>query len=339
MPDGPRGSVIQSIHVLFSEGSVCGLTDGQLLEQFLSQQGEIAEMAFAALVRLHGPMVWDVCSSVLSDSHAAEDAFQATFLILVRKASSIRRRDAVGPWLYGVARRVAVRAKAVMIARRRREGQEGTEMEAAPGPDPARREQMEALHEEVDRLAEKYRTPLVLCYFEGRTHAEAARLLRCPVGTVSIRLSRARERLRARLTRRGLLFSAAWMGAMPGAEARATAIPAGLVETTIKAAIARCSRQGDHSRGGPGRSGPTRGRRNPEYDLHETDAGNGCGVDDGIGRAGRLRARHERAAGTDRLRSHPWGGPHRTGGREGDRTDSPAPKCSQPEDDQPGDAQ
>ena len=236
MPNGSRASVIRSIQTLFSEGSVGGMTDGQLLEQFLSRRDEGAEAAFAALVGLHGPMVWDVCRSILSDPHAAEDAFQATFLILVRKAGSIRRRDAVGPWLHGVARRVAVRAKAVTARRRLREGQ-GTEMRSSPTPDPARREQIEALHEEVDRLTEKYRAPLVLCYFEGRTHAEAARLLKCPVGTVSIRLSRARELLRARLTRRGVVIPAASVGTMLGLEAGATAMPTGLAQSTIKAAM------------------------------------------------------------------------------------------------------
>ena len=98
---------MRSIRTLFSVGSVGGMTDGQLLEQFLGRRDEGAEAAFAALVRDHGPMVWDVCRGVLSDAHAAEDAFQATFLVLARRAGSIRRRDAVGPWLHGVARRVA----------------------------------------------------------------------------------------------------------------------------------------------------------------------------------------------------------------------------------------
>ena len=215
MTNGSRGSVVRSIHTLFSEGSVGGMTDGQLLEQFLARHDDAAEAAFAALVAVHGPMVWDLCRSIVSDPHAAEDAFQATFLILVRRAASIRRRDAVGPWLHGVARRVAVRAKAVTARQRLREGQ-GSDMRKAPTPDPMRRDEVEALHEEVDRLTEKYRAPVVLCYFEGRTHAEAARLLKCPVSTVSVRLSRARELLRARLTRRGLIFPAAWVGAMLG---------------------------------------------------------------------------------------------------------------------------
>ena len=98
---------LRPIQALFSAGTVGGMTDGQLLEQFLSRRDEGAEAAFTALVSLHGPMVWDVCRGILSDPDAAEDAFQATFLILVCRAGSIRRRDAVGPWLHGVARRVA----------------------------------------------------------------------------------------------------------------------------------------------------------------------------------------------------------------------------------------
>jgi RNA polymerase sigma factor (sigma-70 family) len=231
-----RGSVLGSLRTLFSVGVVGGMTDGQLIEQFLSRRGETAEAAFAALVAVHGPMVWDVCCGILSDPHAAEDAFQATFLVLVRRAGSIQHRDAVGPWLHGVARRIAVRARVDAARRRLREGQE-REMTATSDPDPTRREQFEALHEEVDRLAEKYRAPLVLCYFEGRTHAEAARLLRCPVGTVSVRLSRARDLLRARLTRRGVVLPAAVAAAMLGRAGTASAMPAGLADSTIKAAV------------------------------------------------------------------------------------------------------
>ncbi len=236
MTGGSQGSFLQSIQTLFSVGSVGGMTDSQLLERFLSRRDEGAEAAFAALVSLHGPMVWDVCRNILSDPHAAEDAFQATFLILVRKAGSIRQRDAIGSWLHGVARRVAVRAKAT-AARRLRHERQGTAMKAILAPDPARREQLEALHEEVDRLTEKYRAPVVLCYLEGRTHSQAARLLKCPVGTVSIRLSRARERLRARLTRRGMVLPAAWTGATLRSESSSAAIPLGLAESTTKAAM------------------------------------------------------------------------------------------------------
>jgi RNA polymerase sigma factor (sigma-70 family) len=236
MPRRVHGSALRSIQTLFSVGSVGGMTDGQLMEQFLCRRDEGAEAAFTALVRIHGPMVWDVCCGILSDWHAAEDAFQATFLVLARRAGSIRRRDAVGPWLHGVARRVAIRARAAAGRRQPREGK-AVEMMATPNPDQILREQIEVLHEEVDRLAEKYRSPLLLCYFEGRTHVEAARQLKCPVGTVSFRLSRARELLRARLTRRGLALPAVWVGAMLRPETASAAMPIGLAEATIKVAM------------------------------------------------------------------------------------------------------
>ncbi len=236
MPRRVHGSVLRSIQTLFSVGPVGGMVDGQLVEQFLCRRDEGAEAAFTALVGIHGPMVWDVCCGILSDRHAAEDAFQATFLVLARRAGSIRRRDAVGPWLHGVARRIAIRARSAAGRRQPREGK-AVEMMATPNPDPIRREQVEALHEEVDRLAEKYRAPLLLCYFEGRTHVEAARLLKCPVGTVSYRLSRARELLRARLTRRGLALPAVGAGAMLRPETASAAMPIGLAEATIKAAM------------------------------------------------------------------------------------------------------
>jgi RNA polymerase sigma factor (sigma-70 family) len=212
------------------------MTDGQLLEQFLAQHGPAAEAAFAALVAQHGPMVWNVCRSVLADSHAAEDAFQATFLILVRKARSIRRRETLGPWLHGVARRVAVRAKANM-AKQRKRAIHGVEMKATPVPTLARQEELEALHEEIDRLPQKYRAAVVLCHLEGRTHAEAARVLECPTGTVSVRVSRARELLRNRLTRRGLALSTTLSGTILGHETARAALPSGLAEATIKAAM------------------------------------------------------------------------------------------------------
>jgi RNA polymerase sigma factor (sigma-70 family) len=160
------GSVLWSIQTLFDAGSATGMTDRQLLEQFLGRQAPAAEAAFGALVAHHGPMVWNICRGILSDPHAAEDAFHATFLILVRKASSIRRRETLGPWLYGVARRVAVRAKASVARRRERESQ-GIEMQAASVPNPVTQEEIDALHQEIDRLPEKYRAVVVLCHLEG----------------------------------------------------------------------------------------------------------------------------------------------------------------------------
>ena len=234
MTGGTRGLDLRSIQTLFDVGSLSGLTDGQLLEQFLERKDQESEAAFAALMALHSSMVWNVCRGVLPDSHAAEDAFQATFLLLVRKAGSIRRREALGSWLHGVARRVAVRAKADASRRRLHEG-ENARLGETSMHDLSQREEFAALHEEVDRLPEKYRAAVLLCHFEGRTHSEAASLLRCPTGTVSIRLSRARELLRDRLTRRGVSLSPA-VGLALGLRSARTALPAGLAESTIKAA-------------------------------------------------------------------------------------------------------
>jgi RNA polymerase sigma factor (sigma-70 family) len=229
-------SVLRSIQMLFDGGIVSGHGDSQLLEEFLSRREGAADSAFTALLAAHGPMVWDLCRSVLGDDHEAEDAFQATFLVLVHRAAAIRRRDSIGPWLYGVARRVAVRAKATAPKRPLGEGRH-VEMISTPVAEPERHEQIEALHEEVDRLAEKYRAAVVLCYFQGLTHREAARLLNCPVGTVSVRLSRARELLRSRLTRRGLALPAAWVAGTNLVESTKAAMPTGLAESTIKAAM------------------------------------------------------------------------------------------------------
>jgi RNA polymerase sigma factor (sigma-70 family) len=236
MKGGRGGSVLWSIRTLFDAGSATGMTDRQLLEQFLARRAPGSELALGALVAQHGQMVWNVCRSILADSHAAEDAFQATFLILVRKASSIRRRETLGPWLYGVARRVAVRAKANMARQRKREVH-GDAMEAAHTAPPSRQDEIAVLYQEIDRLPEKYRSVVVLCHLEGRTHVEAARLLKCPAGTISVRAARARELLRGRLTRRGVAFPAALVALNIADSSAQAAIPAGLAESTIKAAI------------------------------------------------------------------------------------------------------
>jgi len=196
------------IGALFGEGSATGMTDEQLLDRFVSQGGAAAEHAFEALVQRHGPMVLGVCRDSLGDLHDAEDAFQATFLVLARKASSLREPALLGPWLHGVARRTAQKARArrSRLERIIRRADCLTEIDAASRPDQGmnRNEECEALHGEISRLPERYRRPLILCYLEGLTHEEAARQLGWPMGTLGVRLMRARERLRARLTRRGL---------------------------------------------------------------------------------------------------------------------------------------
>src|SRR5205823_3540528 len=152
------------------------------------------EAAFAALVRRHGPMVLGVCRRVLRDAHDAEDAFQATFLLLARKAAALRQPDRLGPWLHGVAHRTALKAKAAGVRRRQRERPLDDLPAAGGGDDLLWRDLRPVLDDAIGRLPAKYRVPVVLCYLEGRTNAEAARALGCPTGTVATRLARARQR-------------------------------------------------------------------------------------------------------------------------------------------------
>jgi RNA polymerase sigma factor (sigma-70 family) len=204
------------MRTLFGVGTVGGLTDRQLLDQFSTAHREAAEAAFTTLVERHGPMVLRVCRGVLSDSHDVHDAFQATFLVLVRKSESLWVRDSIGPWLHGVALRVATKAK---VAAARRKAHERRAAEIAEADRGGEHDDLASiLHEEVDRLPPKYRAPIVLCYLEGLTHEGAATALGWPVGTVSGRLARARDILRTRLVRRGLAPSAVMLGAVLSAE-------------------------------------------------------------------------------------------------------------------------
>jgi serpin B len=209
-------------------------TDGSLLTRFADRRDEAA---FELLLLRHGPMVWNVCRRVLGSAGDADDAFQATFLVLVRKAGSIAKRDSVASWLHGVARRIALDARAA-AARRRAHERRGAAMPTEGLPaDAARAEVRRVLDEELSRLPEKYRAPLVLCYLEGRTNDEAAGQLGCSRGTIAGRLARARDLLRGRLARRGLALTAAAV-ATALAEAAPAPLPAGLLTTTLKAAAA-----------------------------------------------------------------------------------------------------
>jgi RNA polymerase sigma factor (sigma-70 family) len=209
-----------------------GLTDGQLLECYLAQR---EEGAFAALVRRHGPMVLSVCRRVLHNVHDAEDAFQATFLILVRKADSVVPRQLVGNWLYGVAYRTALKAR-TMNARRRAREERVRDMPRPEvfGEDGGWRELQPLLDRELSRLPEKHRALVVLCDLEGKTRKEAARLLDLSEGTVSSRLARARAALARRLARHRVALSAGALAAL--LTRQAAAVPAPLVMSTVKAA-------------------------------------------------------------------------------------------------------
>jgi RNA polymerase sigma factor (sigma-70 family) len=163
-----------------------GPSDGQLLERYLARRDETA---FAAIVRRHGPMVLSVCRRVLKNAHDAEDVFQATFLVLVTKAASVRPRELVGHWLYGVAYRTALKAKALAA---RRSAKERTMAPQQTHHDEPPADWQPLLDEELQRLPEKYRLPLVLCDLDGKTRKQAARQLGWPDGTLSTRLTRGR---------------------------------------------------------------------------------------------------------------------------------------------------
>ncbi len=227
------GSVVDGIKTLFDGGATSTLSDGSLLERFLNDRDSVGEAAFAAIVERHGPMVQRVCRGVLRESHDADDAFQATFLILARKAGSIRRNGSVASWLYGVARRVALRARSARTRRAALELSAGAwNMEHQPETRDI--EFQPEIQEEVDRLPTKYRSAVILCDLEGLTHEEAAGELRIPVGTVKVRLSRARQRLRGRLVRRGL---APVLLAAVGSTRVSSCMPAPLLESTTQAAM------------------------------------------------------------------------------------------------------
>ena len=235
MAGGAVGAVARGLGRLFSTGGVSGLNEGQLLERFVAQRDEAA---FEALVVRHGPMVLGVCRQLLHDPNDVDDAFQATFLVLVRKAGTLRRRDLLGNWLYGVAYRVALRARGTAARRLATETPtEGMETVAtARGPSPTDEAALKELHDEVHRLPDHYRAPVVLCDLQGLTHEEAAAQLGWPVGTVKGRLSRARNLLRTRLTRRGL--DPAACVALPALLRRGVplTLPAELLDPTLKAA-------------------------------------------------------------------------------------------------------
>lgn len=232
------GDVPRQLERAFNGGTVAGLSEGKLLDRFASGRDEAA---FAALVALHGPMVLGVCRRALRNEHDVEDAFQATFLVLVRRAGAIRDGDLMGHWLYGVAHRVAVRARA-NAARRHVHERTGVSAErgapAACSDDSDRRELSQLLDEELVRLPDSLRKPLVLCYLDGMSHDEAADRLGWPVGTVRSRMARARGVLRNRLARRGVVATGAGLSATLAPQP----VPAALVNLTVRNALAFSTR-------------------------------------------------------------------------------------------------
>jgi RNA polymerase sigma factor (sigma-70 family) len=215
-------------------GEADELTDRGLLRRFADERDEAA---FAELMRRHGPMVLGVCRRVLDDPNDADDAFQATFLVLARKAGSVGRPDRLAGWLYGVALRIVRKMRANTAHRRARQRQ----MTDLPGTEPGREADWDevrgALDDEVQRLPEKFRQPVLLCYLEGRTREEAARQLGWSAGAVKGMLERGRELLRSRLTRRGVTVSATALAGMLSEKALSAAVPGAISEPTIKAAL------------------------------------------------------------------------------------------------------
>jgi RNA polymerase sigma factor (sigma-70 family) len=231
MPRDSLRSVLHYLHRVASDGPAA-ISDAELLERFAQRRDEAA---FELLVWRHGPMVLALCQRLLHQEQDAEDAFQATFLTLVRKAGSIQKKESLASWLYKVAYRIACRVRS----------RKPVPAQSAMTEQPAPPTEMEAvwrdlrtvLDQELAGLPESSRRPIVLCYLEGKTHEEAARMLGCPTGTVAARLSRARERLRLRLTRRGWTLSAPLLAAVLADKAVASAITPELVHHTVQSAL------------------------------------------------------------------------------------------------------
>lgn len=233
MVDGQHEVALRGTRIWLDVAALSASTDEQLLDRFSLGGGQPAEVAFAVLVSRHGPMVLRVCRAALRNEHDAEDAFQASFLVLARRGGTLWVRESLGPWLHRVASRVAarVRARAAQrviherrVARSKNESRESREPEDIG----------QVLHAEIERLSARYRSPVILCDLEGRSHEEAAAEIGCPVGTIKSRLARAREKLRQRLERRGLV-PAVGLGSLL-AEQSAIAVPTKLALTTIGAA-------------------------------------------------------------------------------------------------------
>src|SRR5262245_35723380 len=225
--------VIQQVRRSVLLRDVAGMTDGQLLADYINRRDETA---LAAVVRRHGPMVWGVCRRVLPNYHDAEDAFQATLLVLVRRAAAIASPELLANWLYGVAHQTALKARATTAKRSARERQV-TQM-----PEPAVTEQdlwsdlQPLLDQELSRLPDMYRVAIVLCDLEGMTRKEAARRLGLPEGTLAARLARGRVLLAKRLTRYGLAVSGGALAAVLAPNAASAGVPTSVVNSTIQAA-------------------------------------------------------------------------------------------------------
>jgi RNA polymerase sigma factor (sigma-70 family) len=208
--------------------------DGQLLERYVAARDETA---FAALVERYGTLVLGVCQRVLQHSQDAEDAFQATFLVLARRAATLDGRGPLGNWLYAVAYRTAVKVRQSAARRRARELQVINMATVPAGEEKEWSDLRPLLDRELNQLPEKYRAPLVLCYLEGKTQEQAARELGWPTGSMSRRMNRARDLLQKRLAQRGLAFSSGFLFLLVGKNAGAAIVSPALAGVTTKAAL------------------------------------------------------------------------------------------------------
>ncbi len=208
------------------------LSDGDLLTRFFQAK---QDAAFSTLVARHGPLVFGVCRRILPDANDAEDAFQATFLVLVRKGATLREPERLSNWLYGVATRTARKVRSKAALRTKSERQAGEMPTKSAVSEMTYNDLQAVLDEEISQLPEKYALPLVLCYLEGKTNAQAAAQLGWPEGSISRRLSRARELLRSRLAKRGMAMSVALIAAV-FARPASVAVSKELLASTTRAA-------------------------------------------------------------------------------------------------------
>jgi RNA polymerase sigma factor (sigma-70 family) len=234
MAETSSSPFIHHIRHLIGIDPAAGLTDSQLLERFLTERDETA---VEVLVRRYGPLVFGVCRRALQNTHAAEDAFQATFLVLMRKAPALHCHEPLGGWLYRVAYRLALRARANEARRRHCETQAAHSQPPTEDRTKSPSDLVVALEEELQRLPARYRAPLVLCYLEGKTNEQAAAILGCPAGSMSARLSQARQRLRQCLTRRGFAAPAAAVTTALATAGAKAAVPLPLLDNTVRAAV------------------------------------------------------------------------------------------------------
>ncbi|WP_165234168.1 sigma-70 family RNA polymerase sigma factor [Aquisphaera insulae] len=235
---------------LCSRGAIGGLTDRELLDLFTEPDGRLANQAFEVIVQRHGPMVLGICRRTVADAHAAEDAFQATFLALALRAGAIRKRESLGPWLHGVALRASRRAWSHLVSRRERSLGTASLPAGTLDADPLEVAELRAsLDEEIARLPSAYRRAVILCYVQGKTQEDAATELGWTKGTVSGRLARAKDILRGRLARRGMAPAAVLAG--PDSS---PVLPAELLSATVRASVGlRLGREALLAEAGPAR--------------------------------------------------------------------------------------